>query len=115
MKDLSFKAEPVHLGSGIDLLPFLHSATVREVPGGISGEFHPSTRRQIVVHLTGGGELQCSDGTTHRAEAGDLILYDDLTGEGHRSQSDGDRSNVHLLMYLDPSCDLDGLLAETHE
>ncbi len=46
-------------------------------------DFHPAPRRQFVVTISGVGELECGDGTRRRFGAGDVLLADDLTGQGH--------------------------------
>jgi quercetin dioxygenase-like cupin family protein len=44
---------------------------------------HPAPYREIFLVLAGSMDLELSDGTTHSAEPGSLILFDDLTGAGH--------------------------------
>ena len=50
------------------------------------GPHHPS-RRQLVVNLQGAVELTVSDGTTRRMGPGDVVLAEDIRGEGHSSVS----------------------------
>lgn len=50
------------------------------------GPHHPS-RRQLVVNLQGSVELTVSDGTSRRMGPGDIVLAEDLTGDGHSSVS----------------------------
>jgi quercetin dioxygenase-like cupin family protein len=77
------------------------------VPGW-STEYHTAPRRQLVVQLSGVGELECGDGSTRQLRPGDLLLADDTTGEGHRSREvEGPRRQ--LLIYLDPALDVDTL------
>jgi hypothetical protein len=50
---------------------------------GVVLQQHTAPRRQLLVHLVGHSEIECSDGTTRRFGPGDVVLADDLTGEGH--------------------------------
>jgi hypothetical protein len=43
---------------------------------------HTAPRRQLLVNLSGTSEMECSDGT-RRFGPGDVVLADDLSGEGH--------------------------------
>jgi len=40
-------------------------------------------RRQFVVATFGVGEIECGGGTRRRFKAGDIMLADDSTGQGH--------------------------------
>lgn len=67
-------------------------------------DFHPAPRRQFVITLVGMGELECGDGTRRRFGPGDVLLADDLTGQGHITREiQGPRRMifVHLPRDLD--------------
>src|SRR5262245_13226424 len=73
-------------GTGSELSAAVQGVALREVPRGWSSDFHNAPRRQLVIQLTGTGELVCGDGTTRVVGPGDLVLADDTTGEGHVSR-----------------------------
>ena len=50
------------------------------------GPHHPS-RRQLVITLEGSVQLTVSDGTSRRMGPGDVVLAEDITGDGHSSMS----------------------------
>ena len=113
MQDLKLNLVPVPYGMGIELQSLVQEVHVREVSGVPKRDFRPSARRHIVVQLSGNGQLFCSDGTSRHTQPGDITLFDDLTGRGHRSQGGG--SGTHLLMNLDPDFDLASILAKTED
>ena len=45
--------------------------------------FHTAPRRQFVITISGLAELECGDGSRRRFGAGDVLLVDDTTGQGH--------------------------------
>ena len=55
----------------------------RETPAGGELDFHNAPRRQFVVTLSGVVEIECGDGAKRRLGAGEILLADDLTGQGH--------------------------------
>jgi hypothetical protein len=55
----------------------------RETPQGGEQDFHPAPRRQFVVTLSGQAEIELGDGTKRRFNAGDVMLADDTSGQGH--------------------------------
>ena len=59
-------------------------------PPGFVIEMHPAPRRQYVITLQGQAELELGDGTTLRFGPGDLVLAEDLTGQGHVTRIVGD-------------------------
>ena len=60
-------------------------------------DFHQAPRRQFVIILTGAVEIECGDGTVRRLGAGDVLLADDTTGQGHISREvSGDRRSLFL-------------------
>ena len=55
----------------------------RETPAGGELDFHNAPRRQFVVTLSGVVEIEIGDGGKQRLSAGDILLADDVTGQGH--------------------------------
>ena len=58
----------------------------RRTPPGGSTDFHCAPRRQFVILLSGAVEIECGDGTVRRLGAGDVLLADDTSGQGHISR-----------------------------
>lgn len=50
------------------------------------GPWHPQPRRGFLVRLAGETETQVSDGEVRRFGPGDLVLFEDTTGQGHRNR-----------------------------
>ena len=50
---------------------------------------HTAPRRQYIFILEGQMEIGIGDGTTRRFGPGDVVLADDLTGQGHTTRSLG--------------------------
>jgi hypothetical protein len=64
-------------------------------------------RRILIVLLEGGLEVEASDGTIRRIGAGEMVLADDTTGNGHVLRGDpGPRRAVFVT--LPPDLDLSG-------
>lgn len=58
-------------------------------------DFHVAPRRQFALHLIGRTEIEVGDGTKRQFGPGDVLLADDLTGQGHISREiDGPRLQV---------------------
>jgi hypothetical protein len=84
-EDLNIPAgemETVPLKSGADL-------TFRRAPDGRFSDWHNAPRRQYVFILSGQMEIGVGDGTVRRLMAGDILLAEDLTGQGHTTKAVG--------------------------
>jgi hypothetical protein len=93
-------------GTGLELVAAVQGLLLRQVGSGWSADHHTAPRRQLVVQLTGSGEIVCGDGSSRVLGPGDLLVADDVTGQGHISREvSGPRSQ--LVVYLDPSVDLE--------
>lgn len=58
-------------------------------------DYHVAPRRQFAIHLVGMTEIEVGDGTKRRFGPGDVLLADDLTGQGHISREvEGPRLQV---------------------
>lgn len=65
-------------------------------------DYHVAPRRQFALHLVGVTEIEVGDGTARRFGPGDLLLADDLTGQGHISREiEGPRLQVFAQLADD--------------
>jgi hypothetical protein len=69
------------------------------LPGSVL-ERHPAPRRQYVVTLSGSWEIEASAGLVRTFKAGDVMLADDTTGEGHISRVVGNKPHVFMTVPL---------------
>lgn len=67
---------------GEDLV-FRRSAVDRPV------EWHNPTRRQYLIVVDGRMEVSVADGSARQFQPGDVLLAEDMTGEGHLTRSVG--------------------------
>lgn len=76
------------------------SAVFRCAPAGTVLERHPAPRRQFVVTLSGQWDIELGDGTVRKFKAGDVMLAEDTTGEGHVSRVVGDAPHIFMTVPL---------------
>ncbi len=102
-EDLEIPLNPAGYSRLSELVPAA-GVVFRETPVGGSMDFHPAPRRQFVVNLSGLAEIECGDGTKRRLGAGDILLADDTTGQGHITRDlEGPRRSIFI--YLPPDLD----------
>lgn len=73
----------------------------REVDGNYELDFHNAPRRQLVINLDAGVEIEVGDGTRRTLGAGDILLAEDTTGRGHISRSIDGKPRRCLFVTLD--------------
>jgi len=73
----------------------------REVSGDYDLDFHNAPRRQFVINLAGGVEIQVGDGTVRRFGTGEMFLAEDVTGRGHISRAIDKQPRTSLFVTLD--------------
>ena len=73
----------------------------RETTGDYNYDFHPAPRRQYVVNLEGEVEIEVGDGTRRILRAGDILLAEDTTGQGHISRAVAGKPRKSLFITLD--------------
>ena len=54
-------------------------------------DWHPEPRRQYLIMLAGQMKVTVGDGTSREFGPGDVLLAEDLTGQGHQIHSLGDQ------------------------
>ena len=92
-EDLGLPADDIHriaTKPGEDLV-FRHSAA------NAFSDWHHPTRRQYLIVLEGQMEVTCGSGDTRRFQPGDVLLAEDLTGQGHQTRAiDGRYRSVSM-------------------
>ena len=74
---------------------------VRRQPPGYFIDWHPAPRRQYIITLSGQVEIGLGDGTIYTLGAGDMMLAEDTTGQGHTTRAVGDATRVSVALTLD--------------
>lgn len=82
----------------VESLPLRGEAniTFRRAAHGRFSDWHNAPRRQFVITLSGGTEIGLGDGTVRRFGPGDVLLAEDLTGQGHTTRAVGNRLSVTI-------------------
>ena len=73
---------------------------VNQGPATSFSDFHNAPRRQYVVMMSGTMEIEIGDGTTRRLVPGDVLVAEDLTGNGHITRGVGTDPRVTLAVPL---------------
>ena len=66
------------------------------------GAWHPAPRRQFGIVLSGGLDIETSDGQVERFVTGSVFLLEDTTGAGHRTVVLAGTDLELLFVWLDP-------------
>jgi hypothetical protein len=74
--------------------------TFRVSPPGYELEWHCAPRRQYTITLGGEAEIEVGDGTVKRIGPGDVLLADDLTGQGHVTRVVGEQPRFYAVVPL---------------
>src|ERR1700692_3958175 len=103
-------APPDAYGSTVhrsSILP-AQSTMVTEMPEGLYQDWHPASRRQLLIVLSGTLEVETSDGRKHRCSSGEVFLADDVGSRGHRTRTIGGPARV-VFVHLPPDTNVGGL------
>jgi quercetin dioxygenase-like cupin family protein len=74
--------------------------TFRVAPLGYVLEWHCAPRRQYTITLAGEAEIEVGDGTVRRVGPGDVLLAEDLTGQGHITRVVGSEPRFYAVVPL---------------
>jgi hypothetical protein len=81
-----------------DVLP-AQSVMLAEMPEGMMTDWHPPSRRQLAIILSGTAEVEASDGTKRLLTAGQILVADNVGSRGHRTRRVGGPVRV-LFVHL---------------
>lgn len=68
---------------------------------GYNLDWHTAPRRQYVIQLSGRVELEMGSGETVVAGPGDVVLAEDLTGQGHKTRVVGDEPRFYAVVPIE--------------
>ena len=86
-------------GEGTALQPAT-GIVFRVSPPGYVLDWHCAPRRQYSISLSGAAEIEVGDGTVARIGPGDVVLAEDLTGQGHITRVVGDQPRCYAIVPL---------------
>ena len=72
----------------------------RVSPPGYVLDWHCAPRRQYSFSLSGTAEIEVGNGTVARVGPGDVVLAEDLTGQGHITRVVGDQPRFYAVVPL---------------
>jgi len=72
----------------------------RVSPPGYILDWYCAPRRQYSLSLSGTAEIEVGDGTVARIGPGDVVLAEDLTGQGHITRVVGDQPRFYAIVPL---------------
>jgi quercetin dioxygenase-like cupin family protein len=73
----------------------------RVAPAGYVLDWHCAPRRQYSISLSGTAEIEVGDGTVARIGPGDVVLAEDLTGQGHVTRVVGSEPRFYAIVPIE--------------
>jgi len=73
----------------------------RQVQPDYELDWHPAPRRQYIINLDAGVEITASDGKARIIAAGEVILVEDISGDGHMSKAINSQIRHCIFMPID--------------
>lgn len=64
-------------------------------------DWHPAPRRQYIINLDAGVQITAGDGEVRVIGAGEVILVEDTTGQGHLSKAVEDKIRHCVFVPID--------------
>ncbi len=74
--------------------------TIRIAQPGYLLEWHCAPRRQYTITLSGEAEVEVGDGSKRRVGPGDVLLAEDLTGQGHITRVVSAEPRYYIVVAL---------------
>ena len=73
---------------------------VRRFEAERTNPWHHAPGRYAVFTLSGAVDIEIGDGTVRRLGSGDILIAEDLTGEGHQTREVGPEPRVSVFVPL---------------
>ncbi len=72
----------------------------RETPSHYCFDWHFTSKRQLIVNLDAGVEIEVSNGARRLFQAGSVVFLEDTWGRGHRSRAVDGRPRKSIVIYM---------------
>lgn len=73
----------------------------RTAPKDYNMGFHNTPRKQYIVIIKGGVEMETSLGEIRQFHTGDIILIEDTTGKGHKSRAINNQERLSVFIGIE--------------
>jgi quercetin dioxygenase-like cupin family protein len=73
---------------------------VRRFEPGRENPWHHAPGRYAVFTLTGGVDIEIGDGSVRRLGPGDILIAEDLSGQGHATREVGPEARISVFVPL---------------
>jgi quercetin dioxygenase-like cupin family protein len=73
---------------------------IRRFEANRSNPWHHAPGRYAVFTLSGAVDIEIGDGTVRRLGAGDILIAEDVTGQGHGTREVGPEARVSVFVPL---------------
>ncbi len=73
---------------------------IHRYPPGYVNDWHPASRRQMVITLSGRGEIEVAGGKKIVIGPGHVLIAEDVTGKGHITRVVGNEDRVTMQIPL---------------
>ena len=90
----------IPLTGGVSEMMKATGVQVRRAPAGRFSDWHVGPRRQLIITLSGRGEIEVAGGKKISLEPGHIELIEDLTGKGHTTRAVGPEDRVSIAIPL---------------
>ena len=100
VEEFQIPLTPRDRGSDVSGSAALTSLQVRRTNQNYYLDWHPASRRQLVVTLSGESEIELEGGRKIRLGPGNILLAEDVTGQGHISRAVGSKDRITLDIGL---------------
>ncbi len=100
LEDMALQSTPSGPASISGRLEPVKGGFIRHRANKAGVTLHNAPQRQYLFPLKGGMEIELGDGTKRRFTLGDVVLAEDLTGEGHITRVVGDEDRYTLFLVL---------------
>jgi hypothetical protein len=87
VEEFELPLKPRDKGSDVSASVQLTTLQVRRTTPEYFLDWHPASRRQLVLTLAGESEIELEDGRKIRTGPGHILLAEDVTGKGHISRA----------------------------
>jgi hypothetical protein len=103
MKQIDVSLDSSQVRGGISRLFAGGGFQFRFMPADLNADWHPAPRRQMVVTITGEGEIETGDGQVLIVKPGVMTYLEDTTGQGHKTRARGGAGRLSIFLPLDDS------------